>query len=74
MAVSDNINAVAVALEAVKAHCMCLKFEETETHYRVIYPNGFFPDGSQVHKGMGKAAALNRLADAMERHWKSSML
>ena len=62
------------AIDAVKAHCMCARFEENRTHYRVIYPEGYFPDGVQVAKGGGKHTALARLLIVMERHWKDSQL
>lgn len=68
----DNIAAVNNAMNRVKEHCMCFSFTETETHFRVIYPDGYFPDGVQVSKSLGKANALVRLFDAMERHWKAS--
>lgn len=59
-------------LAAVKAHCMCARFEEDRTHYRVIYPDGYFPAGVQVDKRLGKAVALERMLIVMERHWKES--
>lgn len=70
--VQENIEDVMIALDNAKSHCMCLKFEETDTHYRVIYPSGYFPEGAQVHKGMGKAKALNKLVEVMERHFKNN--
>lgn len=59
-------------LATVKDHCMCAKFEEDATHYRVIYPEGYFPEGVQCSKGGGKYVALERLLIVMERHWKES--
>jgi hypothetical protein len=52
---------------------MCLRFEETGTHFRVIYPDGYFPNGVQVDKRLGKIEALERILLAMERHWKESL-
>lgn len=72
MNVRDATKAVRDAIVAVKSHCMCFRFEETGTHYRVIYPDGYFPNGAQVSKGLGKAEALSRLLGVMERHWKES--
>lgn len=70
--VKANIDRVAALMGEVKTHCMCAKFEELSSHYRVIYPRGFYPYGAQAHKGGGKANALKNLLMAMERHWQSN--
>lgn len=70
--IQSRVATVRERLAAVKAHCMCLRFEETRTHYRVIYPEGYFPQGVQVSKGLGKRIALERLLLVIERHWKES--
>lgn len=70
--VQENVALVNKALADVKDHCMCLKFEEDASHFRVIYPCGYFPEGVQVNKGMGKAAALNKMLEVMERHFKNN--
>ena len=58
----------------VREHCMCAKFEDIGTHFRVVYPDGYYPNGAQAHKGSGQLVALNRLLEVMERHWKESIL
>lgn len=70
--IQTRVAKVRERLAAVKAHCMCLRFEETRTHYRAIYPEGYFPQGVQVDKRLGKSVALERMLLAMERHWKES--
>jgi hypothetical protein len=70
--IQQRIAAASEAEQAVREHCMCLRFETTGTHYRVIYPDGYFPQGVQASKRMGKAEALTRMLDVMERHWKAS--
>jgi hypothetical protein len=72
MQIQTRIEKVREGLAAVKAHCMCLRFEETRTHYRAIYPDGYFPNGVQVDKRLGKHVALERMLIVMERHWKES--
>lgn len=71
--VTDSVATVRDLESQVKAHCMCLRYESDATHYRVIYPDGYFPNGVQVSKRLGKAEALRRILDAMERHWKGSI-
>ena len=72
--IHNRVAKVRDRLAAVKAHCMCLRFEETRTHYRVIYPDGYFPEGIQVDKRLGKHVALERMLIVMERHWKESFV
>ena len=70
--VQENVAMVEEAMQNVLNHCMCAKFEDIGSHYRVIYPEGNYPDGVQCSKGMGKRAALQKLAEVMERHWHSN--
>lgn len=71
--VTDNILQIEAAFAAIKQHCLCFQFEETETHFRVVYPPGdFCVDGVQAHKSVGKAKALKLMLERMERDWASS--
>jgi hypothetical protein len=73
MSIRENIEAVAEAEEAVKAHCMCRAFHMDDYHYRVLYPAGFALDGVQCcYLHVGKAVALQRLLESMERCWLES--
>lgn len=74
MSVTENIAKVIKAKEAIMAHCMCARFVEEGRHYAVYYPEGFFPAGVRAHKGMGKAAALGRMLEVMERHYKENSI
>ena len=59
------------ALQDVKAHCMCARFSDSGGFYIVLYPPGFRLDGARIaYQGLGKTAALKRLVEVMERHWK----
>jgi len=74
MSVQQNIEAAESALAAVKSHVMCALFEDLGGCYRVLYPCGFRLDGAQaVYAQCGKTVALERLLDAMERHWKEDL-
>jgi predicted carbohydrate-binding protein with CBM5 and CBM33 domain len=72
MNLKENIQAVTDAKEKLETHCMCAKFEETETHFKIAYPVCMYPNGAQASKSMGKAAALLRLLEVAERHWKEN--
>lgn len=74
MTVQRNIQSFNDAKAEVLAHCMCRRFEDVGGKFRVIYPDGYFPNGVQVCKSMGKTKALQRLIEVMERHWKDSLL
>lgn len=74
MTVQRNIQSFKDAKAEVLAHCMCFRFEDVGGKFRVIYPDGYFPNGVQVSKAMGKTKALQRLIEVMERHWKESLL
>lgn len=53
-------------------HCMCFVFSEDKYRYRVLTPEGYFPDLIQVDKDIGKAKALKKLLDAIETVWIES--
>lgn len=73
MGVQENIEAVAEKLKAVQLHCMCARFEDLGGAYRVLYAPGFQVDGVQaVYAQCGKAVVLDRMLNAMERHWHES--
>lgn len=72
--IAERTRIVNGLIESVKDYCLCAKFEDDGVKYRVIYPYGFFPDGVQCSQGMGKAVALEKILEIMERHWKSSQL
>lgn len=71
--VKERTHRVNDLIEQVKEHCMCARFEDDGVKFRVIYPEGYFPNGVQCSQGMGKAAALEKILDVMERHWKESL-
>lgn len=73
IAIQENKAILSEITKLVKSHCMCLKFEETRTHFRVIYPEGYYPNGVQVSKALGKAEALRKILVYMESHWQSSL-
>lgn len=70
--VQENIKDLNKSLAEVKNHCMCAKFEEDAAKFRVFYPVGYFPEGVQVSKEMGKIKALNKLVEVMEHHFKNN--
>lgn len=72
MTVTENTLRLNKALAAVKAHCMCFRFFEDSTHYTVHYPAGMFPDGCRASLGMGRAKALEKMLEVMERHWNEN--
>lgn len=73
MTIRANIEAVDAKLAEVKNHCMCAAFEDNDHQYRVIYPAGMVLDGVQaIYLHCGKGVALDRMLNAMERHYKES--
>lgn len=70
--IGERVVAVDILRSKVLDHPMCAKFEEDTARFRVIYPCGMFPEGVQASYGGGKAVALSRMLDAMERHWKAN--
>lgn len=53
---------------------MCAKLIETDYNVTVLYPDGYFPNGSRVSFAAGKAVAFGKLLEVMERHWKDSFV
>ena len=51
---------------------MCFSLVEDPTHYTVIYPEGYYPNGVRVSKEHGKIVALKQILEAIEKHWKKS--
>lgn len=74
MTPQQNAQAIADARTAVRAHCLCAQFVETDSHVTAVYPPGYRLDGCRVSKGMGQAKALQTLAAKMEQHWKADQL
>lgn len=73
MSVQENIQAYEDSMQAVKNHCMCASFEDLGGAYRILYPDGMILDGVQaVYAQCGKKVALDRMFNAMERHWNES--
>lgn len=68
----ENTQAVADALAAVKAHCMCARFEDDGARYLVYLPPGYRVDAVGVAKEMqpgGKARALAILLEKLQFYW-----
>jgi hypothetical protein len=71
MTPQQNIAEVNRLIAEVRAHPMCLRWQDDHGVYLVIYPDGYYPNGVQAaHSQIGKAVALRRILDAMERHWR----
>lgn len=68
----QNAERVRELIKEVEAHPMCARFEFVDGLYRVLYPEGFYPNGAQANIGEGRAVALTRLLAVMERHWKEN--
>lgn len=78
MTIQASIDAVQVAYDQVVQHPMCRAIRDEGTHYIVIYPDGDFPTHGLrcsygLNKGQGKAWALERLAEQMEKDWLGSL-
>lgn len=67
--IQENISNINDLLNKINHHEMCGLFEETETHYTVHFPAGFYPQAARAEKGKKKSLALQRLLDAMNRVW-----
>lgn len=67
----QNAELLRLKISEVKAHPMCLEFFSCSDCYEVRYPAGFALSGARAvfAKNGGKLKALDRLLDAMERHW-----
>jgi hypothetical protein len=73
--IQERTAEVAKLMAEVKNHCMCLKFEDDSQYFRVFYPEGYYPQGVQINYSlMGKAVALRKLIEYMEKHWKASFI
>jgi hypothetical protein len=70
--VQERMDAVADLVAEVKDHPMCAHFIDEGANYVVYYPDGMYPNGARASTGMGKALALSRLLQVMERHWKEN--
>ncbi len=71
--IQERIEKVAAMIQKVKAHHMCLSFEESSEHYLIAYPHGFtYPAAIRVAKDNNKAIALARLLPMMDKHWDES--
>ena len=72
--VQENIAKVKLLIDEVKDHCMCAKFQDVGGAFIVIYPYGDFPvDGVRVgYLTNGKAWALKKMLEKMEKHWIES--
>lgn len=76
MSVQENIDKVAKAMDKVRNHCMCGRFEDDGARFTVFYPDGDFPvNGVRVaYNEKGKAWALTKMLEKMELHWMESYL
>lgn len=68
----ENMARVETLEREVQDHPMCGRFIHERGAYVVYYPDGMFPNGVRASIGMGKALALSRLIEVMERHWKEN--
>lgn len=78
--VAANMKLVRDLYDQLKAHPMCRKVKDDGTTIVVTYPAGDWPGGLNgiqcvygIYKGQGKAWALQRLIDRMERDWLESI-
>lgn len=71
---AENTQALREIRQQVETHCMCAKFIEEPTAYVVYYPAGMWPNGCKgsFNRFSGRAAALRRMLEVMERHWKEN--
>lgn len=71
--VQENIASLAAKKAEVKAHCLCLKLEETETTFFITLPCGYAVDAVRAHFAhCSKLECLDRVLAALERIWKQS--
>ncbi len=72
--IAERTETVKLAMQNVKEHCMCAKFQDDGYSFTVIYPAGdFATHGARCdYSRNGKAWALNKLLEVIERHWKES--
>lgn len=69
--IQENIQNYKDLLNKVENHCMCLLLTESNFHYLVQYPDGYFPEGVRVEK-TSKVKALKTLLIKMEEHLQDS--
>jgi len=70
---AENIEKVNDLISKIKQHPMALKVTVSKAGILVIYPNGGFAvDGVRASFGIGKAKALGRVIEIMEKHWMQS--
>ena len=70
--IKERIQLITTLTKEVKEHCMCFELLEEESHYIVLYPEGFQLDGIRMAKVGGKANTLQKILDTMEQHWIES--
>lgn len=71
--IQENVRLYEEAYKKVTDHCMCASFEDNGYQFRVLYPAGMILDGVQAtYQDCGKRVALERMLNAMERHWNES--
>lgn len=71
-AIQNRIDQINTTKQAILTHCMCFDFAENKTHYQVIFPIGFYPEGIKAAKNIGKNDALKKMLDFMEKTWVES--
>ena len=68
--IQENISEVKRLEALIESHCMAAQFIKEKGCYLVYYPEGMFPNGAQARYNIGgKAVALTRLLEVIERHW-----
>ena len=72
--VQERIETVKALKKQVEEHCMCLNLEETDTHFIIYFPEGFYVGGAQCSKHIGKEKALSKLLKHIEEYWKQSFI
>jgi hypothetical protein len=70
--IQENIANIRSLISKVNNSPMCGIFEESDTHYTVHFPAGFFPQAARAEKGGNKSLALRRLVSVMNRVWDES--
>lgn len=70
--VQEKIKSIDELLKRISAHCMCLELQETQTHFIVYFPEGFYIGGMQHSKDEGKERALSKLLNKIEEYWQQS--
>jgi hypothetical protein len=68
----QNLARVESLTAQAQAHPMCLRMAWRGDRLVILYPEGFPLGGVQCSLTNGKAWALERVLEAMERHWLES--